>query len=74
MGIPHIMGSNSTDTQGNTRQDSNKQGRGKVERMIQTIKADFETGLFLTYAEGTRFSLKEMNRLFIDWLMKYENR
>jgi len=70
LGIHHIMGSNAIDTQGSKRMDSNKQGRGKVERMIRFIKDDFETGLFLTYPEGTLFSVKEMNRLFKDWLLK----
>jgi transposase InsO family protein len=78
LGITHILGSTVTDTQGNKGTASNKQARGKVERMIRFLKEDFETELFLTfeaglqskYKNGTTFTLMEANQLLQKWLIK----
>ncbi|MBS1904690.1 MAG: transposase family protein [Bacteroidetes bacterium] len=70
LGIRHVLGSTIRDTEGNKLSGSNKQARGKVERMIRYIKEDFETELFLSYKRGTIFTLKQINRLLAQWLMK----
>lgn len=78
LGIFHILGSTVTDTEGNKGTASNKQARGKVERMIRYMKEDFETELFLTFEaglkkkfkSGTTFTLKEANQLLQKWLIK----
>ena len=70
LGILHIIGSMETNTQGVKKDSPNKQGRGKVERFIRTIKDDFETNLFLQYKAGTTFTVREINTLFKEWLMK----
>ncbi|MBS1902448.1 MAG: transposase family protein [Bacteroidetes bacterium] len=70
LGIGHVLGSTIRDTEGNRQPGSNKQARGKVERMIRYIKEDFETELFLSYKRGTIFTLREINRLLQRWLIQ----
>ncbi|MDP4235926.1 MAG: DDE-type integrase/transposase/recombinase [Bacteroidota bacterium] len=70
LGIQHILGDMESDTQGKKKDAPNKQARGKIERFIRSIKDDFEASLFLKYRAGTTFTLKEINTLFRDWLMK----
>lgn len=68
--IHYIPGANRIDTEGRKRKASNKQARGKVERMIQFIKQNFETKLFIDYGEGMIFSKQEINALLLKWLMR----
>lgn len=70
LGIQHILGDMASDSQGNKTSAPNKQARGKIERFIRMIKDDFEATLFLKYRPGKTFTLKEINILFTEWLMK----
>lgn len=73
MGIKHILGNNEKDTLGNKLPTSNKQGRGKVEKMVQTIKNSFESYLLLSEGAGTEFTRKEMNLRLKQWLIKWNS-
>ncbi len=73
MGIVHAIGSNERDSEGKQLQSSNKQGRGKVERMIQVIKGDFETTFLLKYGVKQEFTLKELNDEFRRWLVVWNS-
>lgn len=70
LGILHAIGSNEKDSEGKRLPSSNKQGRGKVERMIQVIKGEFEATMLLKYEVKAEFSLKELNEELHKWLIK----
>ena len=74
MGIAHAVGSNERDSEGKQLPSSNKQGRGKVERIIQVIKGDFETTLLLKYGIKQEFTLKELNDELRRWLMAHNRK
>lgn len=71
LGITHAIGSNEKDKEGKRLPSSNKQGRGKVERMMQVLKDDFELSLMLKFGVGTSFTIKELNQGLSKWLIKW---
>ncbi len=73
LGIIHALGANEKDSEGKSLPSSNKQARGKVERMVQVVKGDFETMLLLKYGIKTVFTLKELNQEFIRWLRTWNS-
>lgn len=74
LGITHAIGANEKDKEGKRLPSSNKQGRGKVERMMQVLKDDFELSLMLKFGVGTSFTVKELNQELTKWLIKWNMR
>lgn len=64
LGTKHIGG-------GQVNGDANKAARGKVERLVQSIKHGFEEKMLLEYREGYELSLIQLNEMLTAWLEKY---
>lgn len=71
LGIKQIIGADEKDSQGNQIRRSNKKARGKVERMVRSIKESMEQEFYLKYQAGQRLTLNQFNMLVEIWLSKW---
>lgn len=74
IGIKVQFGDDLKDRYGNRTNVSNKGAHGKIERMHQVVKNDFEQELLLGlldnvgYKAGDKLSLAELNAIMFDWV------
>lgn len=67
LGVKHIKGDDFRDANGKSTGQTNKQARGKIEKMNGFVKSDFEQSLHLKYRAGYKFTLSELNTLLQEW-------
>jgi hypothetical protein len=73
LGLKHVVGGNEKDSLNRPLNTSNKKARGKVERLIRTLKMNFESTLYLSLGVGTTLTLKELNDRLKKWLIQYNS-
>lgn len=74
LGIKQIIGADEKDYHGKTIRRSNKKARGKVERMIRSMKENMEQEFFFTFDVGQRFSMMQFNLIVNRWIREWNHR
>lgn len=69
LGVTPIFGDNAKDRRGRRTNESNKSGRGKIERNFRTLKEDFETEVYLTCKDSEPYmTLERLNEILVQWM------
>ncbi|HEY3874069.1 MAG TPA: hypothetical protein VGM92_01210 [Candidatus Kapabacteria bacterium] len=71
LGVAKIFGGFEKDVHGNKLPKRNKQGRGQIERTVNTIKNRMEAALFLKLGAGKKLYISDLNAALSDWLEEW---
>jgi hypothetical protein len=71
LGVAEILGGFEKDIHNRPLRKRNKQGRGQVERSVNTLKNRMEAALYLRMGKGRKLFVKDLNEALNEWLEEW---